>query len=126
MGEPIRILCIDDEPNVLRSLTRLFLDNPYEILTATSGAEGLLILDRCGTVPVVLSDYRMPEMNGVELLSRVRDLSPDTVRVLLTGYADLPTAIEAINRGEVFRFHVKPWVDEEIIRTVDEGVRRYQ
>jgi putative nucleotidyltransferase with HDIG domain len=65
-------------------------------------------------------------MRGVELLSRVRNLSPDTVRVLLTGYADLPTAIEAINRGEVFRFHVKPWVDEEIVQTVEEGVRRYQ
>jgi len=68
----------------------------------------------------------MPGMRGVELLSRVRDLSPDTVRVLLTGDADLPTAIEAVHRGEVFRFHVKPWVDEEIVRTVEEGMGRYQ
>jgi putative nucleotidyltransferase with HDIG domain len=65
-------------------------------------------------------------MRGIELLSRVRDLSPDTVRVLLTGNDDLPTAIEAIHRGEVFRFHVKPWVDEEIVRTVEEGVLRYE
>ena len=125
MGEPTRILCIDDEQNVLRSLTRLFLDDPYEILTATSGAEAIAILRR-EPVAVVISDYRMPGMNGVELLSRVRDLSPDAVRVLLTGSADLPIAIEAIHRGEVFRFHVKPWVDEEIVRTVGEGVRRFQ
>jgi response regulator RpfG family c-di-GMP phosphodiesterase len=75
---------------------------------------------------VVVSDNLMPGMRGVELLSRVRDLSPDTVRVLLTGSADRPAAIEAINRGEVFRFHEKPWVDEEIVRTVEEGVQRYQ
>ena len=75
---------------------------------------------------VVVSDNLLPGMRGVELLSQVRALSPDTARVLLAGDADLPAAIEAVTRGDVFRFHAKPWADEEIFRTVEEGVRRYQ
>jgi putative nucleotidyltransferase with HDIG domain len=119
------VLLVDDEANILNALTRLFLDRDVRVLRAGTGEEALGIVRR-EPVAVVVSDNLMPGMRGVELLSRVRDLSPDTVRVLLTGYADLPTAIEAINRGEVFRFHVKPWVDEEIVLTVEEGVRRYQ
>ena len=119
------VLLVDDEANILNALTRLFLDRDVRVLRAGNGEEALGIVRR-EPVAVVVSDNLMPGMRGVELLSRVRDLSPDTVRVLLTGYADLPTAIEAINRGEVFRFHVKPWVDEEIVRTVEEGVRLYQ
>ncbi|HEX2709301.1 MAG TPA: response regulator, partial [Candidatus Deferrimicrobium sp.] len=119
------VLLVDDEANILNALARLFLDRDVRVLRAGTGEEALGIVRR-EPVAVIVSDNLMPGMRGVELLSRVRDLSPDTVRVLLTGYADLPTAIEAINRGEVFRFHVKPWVDEEIVRTVEEGVRRYQ
>ena len=119
------ILLVDDEANILNALARLFLDRDVRVLRAETGEEALGIVRR-EPVAVVVSDNLMPGMRGVELLSRVRDLSPDTVRVLLTGYADLPTAIEAINRGEVFRFHVKPWVDEEILQTVEEGMRRYQ
>jgi len=119
------VLLVDDEANILNALGRLFLDRDVRVLRAENGEEALGIVRR-EPVAVVVSDNLMPGMRGVELLSRVRNLSPDTVRVLLTGYADLPTAIEAINRGEVFRFHVKPWVDEEIVRTVEEGVRRYQ
>jgi len=119
------VLLVDDEANILNALARLFLDRDVRVLRAGNGEEALGIVRR-EPVAVVVSDNLMPGMRGVELLSRVRDLSPGTVRVLLTGYADLPTAIEAINRGEVFRFHVKPWVDEEIVQTVEEGVRRYQ
>ncbi len=119
------VLLVDDEANILNALARLFLDRDVRVLRAETGEEALGIVRR-EPVAVVVSDNLMPGMRGVELLSRVRDLSPDTVRVLLTGYADLPTAIEAINRGEVFRFHVKPWVDEEIVQTVEEGMRRYQ
>lgn len=119
------ILLVDDEENILNALERLFLDSDLRILRAGNGEKALEIL-RAEPVAVVVSDNLMPGMRGVELLSRVREFSPDTVRVLLTGYADLPTAIEAINRGEVFRFHVKPWVDEEIVRTVEEGVQRYK
>ena len=114
MGEPTRILCVDDEQNVLRSLTRLFLDDPYEILTAASGAEGLLILDQTGTVPVVISDYRMPGMNGVEFLSEVRKWWPETVRIVLSGYADTGAIVSAINEGQIYRFVAKPWNEDEL------------
>jgi len=119
------VLLVDDEANILNALERLLLDSDLRVLRAGNGGEALEIL-RTEPVAVVVSDNLMPGMRGVELLSRVRDSSPDTARVLLTGYADLPTAIEAINRGEVFRFHVKPWVDEEIVRTIEEGVQRYR
>jgi putative nucleotidyltransferase with HDIG domain len=119
------VLLVDDEANILNALARLFMDRDVRVLRAGNGEEALAIV-RKEPVAVVVSDNLMPGMRGVELLSRVRNLSPDTVRVLLTGHADLPTAMEAINRGEVFRFHVKPWVDEEIVDTIEEGVRRYQ
>ena len=125
MEEPIRILCVDDEQNVLRSLTRLFLDAPYEILTASSGAEGLLILDQSGTVPVVVSDYRMPGMNGVEFLSEVRKRWPETVRIVLSGYADTGAIVSAINEGQIYRFVAKPWNDDELRITVANALERY-
>ncbi len=119
------VLFVDDEEGILQALGRLFLDSDLRVLRARNGDEAMEIL-RKDRVAVVVSDNRMPGMRGVELLSRVRDVSPDTVKVLLTGYADLSTAIDAINRGEVFRFLLKPWVDEEIVWTVEEGVRRYR
>jgi len=114
MGEPTRILCVDDERNILRSLTRPFLDDPYEILTAPSGAERLLILAQSGTVPVVISDYRMPGMNGVEFLSEVRKRWPETVRIVLSGYADTGAIVSAINEGQIYRFVAKPWNEDEL------------
>lgn len=123
MGDAV--LLVDDEASILNALERLFLDLGVSVLRAGNGEEAIEIVRR-NPVAVVVTDNLMPGMRGTELLSRVRDISPDTVRVLLTGHADLPTAIEAINRGEVFRFHVKPWVDKEIVGTVEEGVRRYQ
>jgi len=119
------VLLVADEANVLDALARLFLDRDVLVLRAGNGEEALGIVRR-EPVAVVVSDNLLPGMHGIELLSRVRDFSPDTVRVLLTGSADLPAATEAIHRGEVFRFHEKPWVDEEIVLTVEEGVQRYQ
>ncbi|MFA6147608.1 MAG: response regulator [bacterium] len=126
MGEQTRILCVDDEQNVLRSLTRLFIDDPYEILTAPSGAEGLRILDQSGTVPVVISDYRMPGMSGVEFLTEVRKLWPGTVRIVLSGYADIGAIVSAINEGQIYRFVAKPWNDEELRFTVADALERYE
>ncbi len=119
------VLVVVDDANIRNALARLFLDRDVRVLRAGNGEDALGIVQR-EPVAVVVSDNLMPGMRGIELLSRVRDLSPDTVRVLLTGYSDLPTATEAIDRGEVFRFHEKPWVDDEIVLTVEEGVRRYQ
>lgn len=118
------ILLIVDEANTLDALARLFLGRDVRVLRAGNGEEALEIVQR-EPVAVIVSDNLMPGTRGVELLSRVRNLSPDTVRVLLTETADLPTAVEAIARGEVSRFHVKPWVDEEIVRTVEDGLWRY-
>ena len=125
MGEPIRILCVDDEKNVLRSLERVFLDDGYEIRTALSGAEGLLALGQAGTVQVVLSDYRMPGMNGVEFLSEVRKNWPDTVRMILSGYADTAAIVSAINEGQIYKFIAKPWNDDEIRVAVANAVERH-
>ena len=119
------ILLIVDEANTLDALARLFLGRDVRVLRAGNGEEALGIVQR-EPVAVIVSDNLMPGTRGVELLSRVRNLSPDTVRVLLTETADLPTAVEAIARGEVSRFHVKPWVDEEIVRTVEDGLWRYR
>jgi len=119
------VLLVVDDANTLNALARLFLNRDARVLRAGSGVEALGIVGR-EPVAVVVSDDLMPGTRGVELLSRVRDLSPDTVRVLLTETADLPAAAEAIARGEVSRFLVKPWVDEEIVRTVEEGLWRYR
>jgi len=119
------VLVVADDANILNALARLFLDRDVRVLRAGNGEEALGIVRR-EPVAVVVSDNLIPGMRGVELLSRVRDLSPDTVRVLLTETAGLPAAAEAITRGEAFRFHVKPWVDEEIVHTVEEGLWRYR
>ena len=87
-SEPIKILCVDDERNVLKALERIFLDDDYEIVLAGSGAEGLDILQKAEHFQVVISDYRMPVMNGVEFLKVVYERCPETVRIVLSGYAD--------------------------------------
>jgi len=119
------VLFVGDDTNGLNALARLFLNRDVRVLRAGNGEETLGIVRR-EPVAVVVSDDLIPGTRGVELLSRVRDLSPDTVRVLLTETAGLPAATEAVTRGEVFRFHEKPWVDEEIVNTVEEGLWRYR
>ncbi len=125
MEEQIRILLVDDEINVLRSLERTFLDDPYEILTASSAAEGLAVLERGAPVQLVISDYRMPEMSGVEFLREVRKQWPDTVRIVLSGYADTGVVIAAINEGEIYKFIPKPWNDDELKVAVKNALERY-
>ena len=97
------VLFVDDEQNILNSLERLFHDDEMKILKAIT-AEDALDIVKNEEIAVLVSDNCMPGMKGVELLSKVRDISPDVVRILMTAYADLPVAMDAINRGEVFRF----------------------
>jgi len=125
MGEQIRILFVDDERNVLRSLERTFLDEDYEILTANSGAEGLQTLQEVSPIQVVISDYRMPEMTGVEFLREVCKKWPDTVRIVLSGYADTASIVSAINEGEIYKFIPKPWNDDELKVTIINALERY-
>ena len=106
------ILVVDDEGEILYSLRGL-LRKEYDFHTAQSGYEGLRLLERT-PIHVVMADQRMPEMTGVDFLAQVRDRFPETARLLLTGYADLPAVIEAINRGQVFRYLTKPWDPDEL------------
>ncbi len=123
--EPIKILCVDDEKNVLKALIRVFLDEDYEILTALSGEEGLSILEDEHPVQVVISDYRMPGMNGVDFLKKVCEKWPETVRIVLSGYADTASVVSAINEGQIYKFVPKPWNDDELKVTVSNALEKY-
>ena len=110
--ETVRLLFVDDEERIV-SLLRTIFRQTYEVHTATSGDEALQIIGRMH-IHVIVSDQRMPGMLGIDLLSRVRQLSPNTMRVLLTGYSDLAAIVGSVNDGEVFRYINKPWDHTEI------------
>ncbi|MDD2734242.1 MAG: response regulator [Desulfuromonadaceae bacterium] len=124
-SEQIKILCVDDERNVLRALERIFLDDDYEIVLAGSGEEGLKAMEESGPFQVVISDYRMPVMNGVDFLKGVYDRWPHTVRIVLSGYADASAIVAAINEGHIYRFIPKPWNDDELKITIQNCLERY-
>jgi len=119
------ILFVDDEPNVLSAFERR-LRSRYHLQTSTEPEKALEMVAKGGPYAVVVSDLRMPGMNGIELLSRVRNLSPDTVRVMLTGYADLEAAIKAVNQGNVFRFLTKPCSGEDLEKAIEDSLRQYR
>jgi two-component system, NtrC family, sensor kinase len=125
MDEPVRILCVDDEISILKAMKRIFIDFDYEILTASSAAEGLGMLSDNQPIQVVVSDYRMPGMNGVEFLQEVCRKSPDTVRIVLSGYADTASIVSAINEGEIYKFIPKPWNDDELKFAIKNAIERY-
>ena len=118
---PASILLVDDEPSILSSLRRLLRPVGYRIQTAESGRAGLDILEQ-GPVDLVISDMRMPEMDGAKFLEQVRRRWPATTRILLTGYADVSSTIEAINRGEIFRYVSKPWDDNDLTLVVRDAL----
>ena len=118
------ILFVDDEPNILSSLERLFSCLDYKTFYSDNPHDALELLRR-EEVSVMVSDNRMPGMTGIELMSKARSISPDTVKILMTAHADMETAIEAINVCEVFRFVTKPWNNDELVSIVEEGVNRY-
>ena len=112
-NQPAAILFVDDEENVLKALRRLFRNEPYVAYFALSGAKGLEIL-RQHRVDLIISDMRMPEMDGAEFLAQVFTQWPETIRILLTGYADLQSTIDAVNKGRIYNYCNKPWNDEEL------------
>ncbi|MDA8225475.1 MAG: response regulator [Betaproteobacteria bacterium] len=116
---PATVLFVDDEQRILRSLRMLFATQ-FKVLMTTDPREALVMLKR-ETVHVLVSDQRMPIMQGVDLLRKARDLSPDTMRLLLTGYSDLEAIIDSINEGEVFRYINKPWNADELRSIVGEA-----
>jgi response regulator RpfG family c-di-GMP phosphodiesterase len=125
LEQPLSILCVDDEDNILKALNRLFRREPFRVLTANSGEEGLEILQSTNNIGLILSDQRMPGMNGTTFLQSATALAPDTPRLILTGYADVHAAIEAINQGRACRFLTKPWDDDEVRQAVRDELRRY-
>lgn len=119
------LLFVDDEPNILQSMERQFRKR-FTTLTAESGDEALAILKKKGTVAVIVSDMRMPGMNGIQLLTQVKNLYPDTVRIMLTGNADQETAMKAVNTGEIFRFLTKPCATPVLITSIALALRQYR
>ncbi len=117
------ILLVDDEEQILKAIKRLLYDTDFNILLAKHGREALDILEN-HAISVLLTDNLMPGISGIDLLSQVKQKSPDTVRLLMTGYADLKTAVRSINEGEVYKFIVKPWDDNELIRILQESIDR--
>jgi diguanylate cyclase (GGDEF)-like protein len=124
-SEQKTLLIVDDEANILQALKRVLRNGGYQIFTANSASEGFEILAR-NPVQVILSDQRMPEMNGTEFLSRVRELYPDTIRIVLSGYTDLETITDAVNRGAIYRFLTKPWDDELLREHIREAFRHQE
>lgn len=118
------LLLVDDEPNILRALTRVLRRDGYRILTAGGAHEALDKL-AANKVQVIISDQRMPDMSGTELLSKVKEMYPDTVRIVLSGYTELQTVTDAINRGAIYRFLTKPWEDEQIRSNVRDAFRHH-
>jgi len=118
-----RVLLVDDEPNVLSALRRSLRGRGFEIVTASSGQEALALLQR-ESVDAIVSDMRMPGMSGAELLKASLSLAPDAVRVLLTGYADIGSAVQAVNDGEIFRYLAKPWDDTFLHQVLRDGLAR--
>jgi response regulator RpfG family c-di-GMP phosphodiesterase len=117
------LLCVDDEPNILSALRRVFRPQGYKVLEANSGADGLKLLKE-EPVDVAISDMRMPIMNGTEFLSRVADGWPQVMRLLLTGYAEMEAAIQAINAGHIYGYYNKPWEDVELCLGVENALKQ--
>lgn len=116
MADPIRILFVDDEERILRSLALQFRRD-YQVLTESDPQRALQRL-KSEAVQIIVSDQRMPQMSGAELLAQAREIAPQTLRILLTGYSDLDAAVQALNSGGIFRYLTKPWDTQEMAFTL--------
>ena len=118
------VLFVDDEENVLNTLRRMFRRDPYRVLLAGSGAQALEMIEGGERPSVIVSDQRMPGMTGAEFLEKAKGILPDSIRIVLTGYSDLDAAMDAINRGGVYRYILKPWNDADLRLTVRDALER--
>lgn len=121
-----RLLCVDDEPGVLEGITLTLRRRQYDVTTAGSGAAALEAIRQGGAPAVVISDMRMPGMDGTAFLAKVRQVSPDTVRMLLTGQADIESAIAVVNEGQIFRFLTKPCSPSVLLGAVEAAVEQHR
>jgi response regulator RpfG family c-di-GMP phosphodiesterase len=121
------LLLVDDEKAITKALNRLFRKEGYRIMTAQSGPEGLEKLQQNdGPVSMIISDQRMPEMNGAAFLEKAKSIYPDAIRYLLTGYSDLEAVVDAVNRGEIHRYLTKPWNDEDLVLQVKQSLEHFE
>lgn len=120
-----RLLCVDDERNILSSLRRVFRKSGYKVEVADGGQNGLDLLGRA-PANVVISDMRMPEMDGAEFLKEVANRWPDTVRILLTGYSDMESTISAVNEAGIYRYINKPWNEDDLRLTVAQALEQQE
>lgn len=120
------VLFVDDESNILKALQRLTMDEEFETEIASSGDEGLQVLASLENVALIVSDQRMPGMNGAEFLQQSQQLAPDAIRMLLTGYSDIAAAADAINKGGASRYLNKPWNDDDLLQIVRTAVETWQ
>jgi response regulator RpfG family c-di-GMP phosphodiesterase len=120
-----RVLVVDDEPNVLEGIQRT-LRKQVELQTASSGAAALRLIEESGPFAVVISDMRMPAMNGAQFLAKVREQEPDTVRIIFSGHADLEATIAAVNEGQIYRFLTKPCPTERLLAAVADGINQHR
>jgi response regulator RpfG family c-di-GMP phosphodiesterase len=118
------ILCLDDERNILQSLKRLLRREGYNLLLATSGEEAFKLLEE-NNVHLIISDQRMPQMSGTEFLAKVKDKYPDVLRVILTGYTDVDSITESINKGHIYKFFLKPWNDHNLKLEIRQALEQY-
>lgn len=118
------LLLVDDEESILRSLVRLFHNRGYNILTASSGAEALRLLEN-NEVHVILSDQRMPGMTGVEMLMVVRERYPEIIRMVLSGYSDITAISDAVNKGNIYKFLFKPWDNDLLLENIRDAFERF-
>ncbi len=123
-AQPYCLLFVDDEPNILQSLRRVFRIENYRIFTAPNGLEALTLLEN-NTIHLVISDYMMPKMNGADLLREIKGRYPDTIRIMLTGHADTNAVMSAIKDGAVYKFILKPWHDDDLRVTVALALEQY-
>jgi len=117
-----KVLIVDDEQSILTSLSRLFKMNDIDVMTADSGAQALDIIRR-KHVDLVISDYKMPGMSGVDLMIQTRNTHPDIIRIILTAFPEQKIMQTAINQGEIYRFFVKPWDENELLDAVNTGLK---
>ena len=120
-----KVLFVDDEPAILDGYQRL-LRNQFHVSAALGGEQGLTLIQSAGPFAVVISDMRMPGMNGAQFLAHVRERAPNTVRMLLTGHADLDVAIESVNEGKIFQFLTKPCEREVLVKAIRSGLEKYR
>lgn len=120
------ILLVDDEQNILSSLKRLFRKEPYKVTLANSAEEGIKKLKEKEKFQLIISDYRMPGKTGVEFLKEAKDICPNSIRIILSGYADIGAILSAINEGEVYKFLTKPWDDDDLKITIRRALEQFE